>query len=70
VSDDGTVVTRLTAFELFARHVETALRAVRLPSGSGAIPMSFVDRVTRRRESARAGLLDGLSGDAGTKGSE
>lgn len=39
----------LTAFELFERHVETALPTVRLPSSSGALPMSFADRLSRWR---------------------
>jgi hypoxanthine-DNA glycosylase len=40
----------LTAFELFERHVETALPTVRLPSSSGALPMSFADKLARWRE--------------------
>jgi hypoxanthine-DNA glycosylase len=43
-------VNGLTAFELFERHVETALPAVRLPSSSGALPMTFEDKLTRWRE--------------------
>jgi hypoxanthine-DNA glycosylase len=43
-------VNGLTAFELFARHVDTPLQAVRLPSSSGALPMSFADKLSRWRE--------------------
>jgi len=43
-------VNGLTAFELFERHVDTALPAVRLPSSSGALPMSFADKLARWRE--------------------
>jgi hypoxanthine-DNA glycosylase len=43
-------VNGLTAFELFERHVETDLPAVRLPSSSGALPMSFADKLARWRE--------------------
>jgi hypoxanthine-DNA glycosylase len=43
-------VNGLTAFELFERHVETALPAVRLPSSSGALPMSFADKLAQWRE--------------------
>jgi hypoxanthine-DNA glycosylase len=43
-------VNGLTAFELFERHVETTLPAVRLPSSSGALPMSFSDKLSRWRE--------------------
>jgi len=43
-------VNGLTAFELFERHVETALPAVRLPSSSGALPMTFEDKLDRWRE--------------------
>ena len=43
-------VNGLTAFELFERHVETALPAVRLPSSSGALPMTFEDKLARWRE--------------------
>ncbi len=42
----------LTAHRLFERHVETALPIVRLPSSSGALPMSFADKLTRWREIA------------------
>ncbi len=45
-------VNGLTAFELFERHVVTALPAVRLPSSSGALPMSFADKLARWREIA------------------
>lgn len=38
-------VNGLTAFELLERHVDTALPTVRLPSSSGALPMSFADKV-------------------------
>jgi hypoxanthine-DNA glycosylase len=47
---DRVFVNGLTAFELFERHVDTALPAVRLPSSSGALPMSFADKLTRWRE--------------------
>jgi hypoxanthine-DNA glycosylase len=43
-------VNGLTALELFERHVETELPAVRLPSSSGALPMSFADKLIRWRE--------------------
>jgi hypoxanthine-DNA glycosylase len=43
-------VNGLTAFELFERHVETTLPAVRLPSSSGALPMTFADKLARWRE--------------------
>ncbi|WP_319457155.1 MULTISPECIES: DNA-deoxyinosine glycosylase [unclassified Mycobacterium] len=43
-------VNGLTAFELFERHVETGLPAVRLPSSSGALPMPFADKLARWRE--------------------
>jgi TDG/mug DNA glycosylase family protein len=42
----------LTAFDLFERHVATALPVVRLPSSSGALPMSFADKLSRWREIA------------------
>ena len=45
-------VNGLTAFELFERHVETDLPAVRLPSSSGALPMTFADKLARWREVA------------------
>lgn len=47
---DRVFVNGLTAFELFERHVETALPAVRLPSSSGALPMTFADKLDRWRE--------------------
>ena len=43
-------VNGLTAFELFERHVDTALPAVRLPSSSGALTMTFVDKLSRWSE--------------------
>jgi hypoxanthine-DNA glycosylase len=43
-------VNGLTAFDLFERHVATALPAIRLPSSSGALPMSFADKLARWRE--------------------
>jgi hypoxanthine-DNA glycosylase len=43
-------VNGLTAFELFERHVVTGLPAVRLPSSSGALPMSLADKLVRWRE--------------------
>jgi double-stranded uracil-DNA glycosylase len=43
-------VNGLTAFELFERHVATALPVVRLPSSSGAMTMSFADKLTRWAE--------------------
>jgi hypoxanthine-DNA glycosylase len=43
-------VNGLTALELFERHVETELPTVRLPSSSGALPMSFADKLIRWRE--------------------
>jgi hypoxanthine-DNA glycosylase len=45
-------VNGLTAFDLFERHVDTALPAVRLPSSSGALPMTFADKLARWREVA------------------
>lgn len=58
VNDFGPVLARhpgitqvfangLTAFDLFERHVDTPLPVVRLPSSSGALPMSFADKLTR-----------------------
>jgi double-stranded uracil-DNA glycosylase len=47
---DRIFVNGLTAMELFERHVETALPVVRLPSSSGALPMSFADKLARWRE--------------------
>jgi double-stranded uracil-DNA glycosylase len=49
---DRIFVNGLTAMELFERHVETALPVVRLPSSSGALPMSFADKLARWREVA------------------
>ena len=43
-------VNGLTALDLFERNVETDLPTVRLPSSSGALPMSFADKLTRWRE--------------------
>jgi hypoxanthine-DNA glycosylase len=43
-------VNGLTALELFEKNVETALPATRLPSSSGALPMSFADKLARWRE--------------------
>jgi hypoxanthine-DNA glycosylase len=43
-------VNGLTALELFTAHVHTELPAVRLPSSSGALPMSFADKLARWRE--------------------
>lgn len=43
-------VNGLTAFELFERHAGVVLPTVRLPSSSGALPMSFADKLTRWRE--------------------
>ena len=40
-------VNGLTAMELFERHVETALPTLRLPSSSGALPMTFADKLSR-----------------------
>lgn len=45
-------VNGLTAFELFEAHVDSELPAVRLPSSSGALPMSFADKLDRWRETA------------------
>jgi hypoxanthine-DNA glycosylase len=42
-------VNGLTALELFERNVETELPTIRLPSSSGALPMSFADKLTRWR---------------------
>jgi hypoxanthine-DNA glycosylase len=61
VNDFGTLLGRhqgirrifvngLTAQELFVKHVETELPATRLPSSSGALPMSFIDKLARWRE--------------------
>jgi hypoxanthine-DNA glycosylase len=43
-------VNGLTAFDLFEARVHTELPAVRLPSSSGALPMSFADKLDRWRE--------------------
>jgi hypoxanthine-DNA glycosylase len=43
-------VNGLTAHQLFERHVDTALPTVRLPSSSGALPMTLADKLTRWRE--------------------
>ena len=45
-------VNGLSAFELFERNVETTLPTVRLPSSSGALPMSLQDKLNRWRELA------------------
>jgi hypoxanthine-DNA glycosylase len=44
---DRVFVNGLTAFELFERHVATTLPAVRLPSSSGAMTMSFADKLAQ-----------------------
>lgn len=41
------LVNGLTALELFERHVVTEVPTVRLPSSSGALPMSFADKLAR-----------------------
>lgn len=46
---DRIFVNGLTALETFERNVETALPVVRLPSSSGALPMSLADKLTRWR---------------------
>jgi hypoxanthine-DNA glycosylase len=43
-------VNGLTALELFDRNVDITLPTVRLPSSSGALPMSFDDKLARWRE--------------------
>ncbi|MCW2552445.1 MAG: glycosylase [Mycobacterium sp.] len=43
-------VNGLTALQLFERNVEITLPTVRLPSSSGALPMSFDDKLARWRE--------------------
>ena len=43
-------VNGLTAFELLEQHVRTDLPAVRLPSSSGALPMTFADKLDRWRD--------------------
>ncbi|MBJ7338019.1 DNA-deoxyinosine glycosylase [Mycolicibacterium sp.] len=40
-------VNGLTALDVFERHVVTPLPTVRLPSSSGALPMSFADKLAR-----------------------
>jgi hypoxanthine-DNA glycosylase len=47
---DRVFVNGLTALELFSEHVETELPTVRLPSSSGALPMSFADKLAAWRE--------------------
>jgi double-stranded uracil-DNA glycosylase len=47
---DRVFVNGLTAYQLFERHVDSVLPAVRLPSSSGALPMSFEDKLARWRE--------------------
>jgi hypoxanthine-DNA glycosylase len=47
---DRVFVNGLTALELFEQNVETPLPVVRLPSSSGALPMSFADKLARWRE--------------------
>ena len=47
---DRVFVNGLTAHQLFERHIDTALPAVRLPSSSGALPMTFADKLARWRE--------------------
>ena len=42
---DRVFVNGLTALEMFEKHVTTTLPAVRLPSSSGALPMSFADKL-------------------------
>lgn len=42
-------VNGLTAMELFQRNVQTTLPTARLPSSSGALPMSFADKLTAWR---------------------
>jgi hypoxanthine-DNA glycosylase len=44
---DRVFVNGLTALELFEAHVATTLPVVRLPSSSGALPMSFADKLSR-----------------------
>ena len=43
-------VNGLTAFEVFSKHVENELPVTRLPSSSGALPMSFSDKLARWRQ--------------------
>lgn len=40
----------LAALKIFEQHVETTVPTVRLPSSSGALPMSFADKLSRWRE--------------------
>lgn len=47
---DRVFVNGLTALEMFEKHVTTTLPVVRLPSSSGALPMSFADKFERWRE--------------------
>ena len=47
---DRIFVNGVTALHLFERNVVTALPVVRLPSSSGALPMSFADKLSRWRE--------------------
>jgi double-stranded uracil-DNA glycosylase len=47
---DRVFVNGLTALESFEKHVETTLPVVRLPSSSGALPMSLADKLERWRE--------------------
>jgi double-stranded uracil-DNA glycosylase len=42
---DRVFVNGLTALDLFEKYVETPLPVVRLPSSSGALPMSFADKL-------------------------
>jgi hypoxanthine-DNA glycosylase len=42
---DRVFVNGLTALEMFEKHVATALPVVRLPSSSGALPMSLADKL-------------------------
>lgn len=46
---DRVFVNGLTALDLFTKHVETTLPVVRLPSSSGALPMSLTDKLERWR---------------------
>ncbi|MEU0498654.1 DNA-deoxyinosine glycosylase [Mycobacterium sp. NPDC006124] len=39
-----------TAFDLYTARVDTGIPAVRLPSSSGALPMSLADKLQRWRE--------------------
>lgn len=42
---DRVFVNGLTALEMFEKHVTTTLPVVRLPSSSGALPMSLADKL-------------------------